>query len=249
MAFRTLTLGKASGDFRFSNSTSVILYARRLKKVLDDYGLHCLYAPRCRHTTAIATEWRERADYWRVSTEFADGGIIDEPGSALAFFTADCPVLVVREVPDGRLAGLHCSTACLLPREGLSIVERLFSEQGFAAGKVQCQIIPGIGPCCYGGGNGSRVGGKIDVPPAVAECGPRVGQPSLNLPLLIRSQLTAVGVPAERIAAATTDDGHEYCTACADRKDANAPGRYHSHCWDGATDKPEGRNLVLAWFF
>lgn len=240
-------LGKVAGDFRLDHflgkdptvsvSPRVELLKLVREKIKKRFGLEGLFTTRSHFTNRVVAKSgadQRWTDWFIISREVADGGIVEGVRQAVVYFTADCPITAVYDPIYGRLGVLHSSFRCLVSKGGLgeSIVRALFREHGFSPQSAKVFVGFGIGPCCYGIEHfredlWARFFRNFT---SHARRGPREGQLSFDLHAFIVSELLASGVPIESI------EVDYHCTACDES--------FHSHCREG----PEaGRNAALAW--
>lgn len=246
--------GKAKGDFNptqaaysSGNHSEKFLDVARKK---DDINL--IFAPRCDFTTKIVAlgENDDKVNDWLVRTkEPADGGIIEEPGQAVAFFNGDCPIVALFDRSKGRLAVLHAGFRCLVPntRNPRSIIRVAFEDHSFDPKSTEVFVGYGIGPCCYGAKHWPEMKDftlSLTLPVGQATRGlsgrpkGRYGEKSIDLYRLILNQLEKVGVPEGNVQSDLT------CTSCAKEQSAGiADFAYYSYCRGN-----QGRNAALAWY-
>lgn len=238
-------VGKSGGDFRpYPGKLEDKTFLYNIESQLWERGIQKVFSPHCSFTTNISRlgdENQEHVTNWLIRTAPGfDGGIVTEPGTAIAIFNADCPVIILFDKLQGRLAMLHAGFRCLvskIPREP-NIIVNILCGNGLDTNIFDTFIGLGAGPCCYGVNNYidelNQPGYRSFL--SRADKGPRIGQHSLDLVSLAQHSLIYRGVRRESITLDTK------CTACAGRENGGQ-GDYHSNIY-GDT----GRNLVLAWF-
>ncbi len=252
MSLRHQIWGKERGNFDPSQDQEKFL--NQLAAEGQSAGLNSIFAPTCAFTNRIVQLGEDDLlmDEWFIRTrQPADGGIVEGPFDAVAFFNADCPIVAVHDKKRGRLAVLHAGYRCLIPaarynrrsaeEERRSIIQVLFEDKAFSPSNVEVFVGYGVGPCCYGFERNPSMrfdlqDGSLDLPIGRATRGPRAWQKSIDLYALIEKQLGSVGVPEHRINVDYT------CMGCF--KDMSFP-LYYSNCYDGPG---AGRNASLAWF-
>ncbi|MBI5836666.1 MAG: laccase domain-containing protein [Candidatus Eisenbacteria bacterium] len=143
-------------------------------------------------------------------------------GPALGIRVADCSAVALAHPPTGRLGLAHAGWR----GAAAGVTGALLRAMNVPATEVHAAISPHLGPCCF------EVGPDVVAAFSGRFCAPRRGdRSSLDLGAALRSELSALGVPASRIRA----DGR--CTSCAREL-------FFSHRRDhGAT----GRMIVLGW--
>ena len=234
-------VGKDGGNFKPQyDEPKRSLFLKHLRHELDVRGLSRVFAPHCEFTTNVArlgdgNEENGLSWFVRTTTGF-DGGIVTEPGTAIAIFNADCPVVILFDKESGRLALLHAGFRCLVPKDQNepNIIDTALNNPLLDTSKLEAFIGFGAGPCCYGI-NHIDESEKEKLKPFTyrATKGPRTGQTSLNLVALAQQQLVNHGIEEGLIS--------QVCTACSNYKGIC----YHSNIYEGEL---AGRNLVLAWF-
>lgn len=227
--------GKENGNFRVSQVSREVLLGN-LDRIRSRFGLHAIFSPQCDFTTRIESfdpKSPPEKDWFTRSAEKADGGVVHQPGVAVALFNADCPVISIFERPKHRLTLLHAGFRCVIrEKKGeTNIIRAAFDLFKFSPHNVRVFVGYGIGPCCFGARYPEIANSSLNLPVAVTSRGPRAGETSVNLYEVIRREIRSLGVPETSIKIDST------CTACA--------GGYHSNTYDGSL---AGRNAVLAWF-
>src|SRR3989344_5399233 len=230
--------GKAFGDFRLPEpEDSHAAFLEGMRRVKADLpGLGSVFIPDARFFTAnfVSPSGLNRVlipRFVHVSRNRADGSITGIRNFGLAILNADCPIVGVFDIRMNRLAILHAGFRCLI-RENPdvpSIIKVLFWKYGFRAGNVEVFAGLGIGARCYGAEHYPEVKHQtVQLPLLRAIRGPRKGKISVDLGILIRSQLLEEGVTEENIVL------NRICTACSPD--------FHSHVREGPT---AGRNLSV----
>ena len=246
VTLRRELLGKAAGDFRLDhflrkNPTASVSPRTELLKLVKEqvkerFGLEGIFTTRFNFTNRVVVlsgEDQRWSDWFVISSEAADGGIVEGLKQGVIYFNADCPIVAVHDRLYGRLAVLHCGFRCLVPHGGddRSIIRNLFHQCAFLPSYANVFVGFGIGPCCFG----------IEHLPEADDPlyrdffsrtrrGPREGQRSFDLYAYIVKEFLDSGVPI------TSIEVDERCTACDER--------FHSHCREGPN---AGRNAALAW--
>ena len=106
----------------FSPLLGIDHLAEEIEKNMTNRAWRKVFAPRCEFTTRIVTLGQEDAflatdNTWLVrSKQPADGGIVECPEQAVMIFNADCPIVVIFDEQQERLAVLHAGLDFLLPR-------------------------------------------------------------------------------------------------------------------------------------
>jgi YfiH family protein len=153
-----------------------------------------------------------------------DALITDAAGLWLAVYAADCVPVLVLDPRRPAIAAVHAGWRGVAAGVVPATLDRM--REAFATVPARCTVVlgPAIGGCCY----------EVDAPVARAmEAAPwwplaalssRPGRWKLDLRAAIRHQLSALGVPANRITALP------YCTACR-------PDLFFSYRRDGVTGR------------
>lgn len=239
-------IGKASGNFRpYHDRPEIFGFLDNLEHQINLRHINKVYSPHCQLTTNLSQIGRgndiEITNWFIRTTPGFDGAMINEPGTAIAIFNADCPAIIMFDRIRGKLILLHGGFRCLVPenRRMPNIIERAFDDFRLDPNNLETYIGFGIGPCCYGIEHMDKFDRPImDWVLSRAVKGPRKGQISLDLFRLAKYYLMMNGVPSERIIVNNT------CTACYNRKPDHSGGDYYSNTYEGSE---AGRNVVLAW--
>lgn len=240
--------GKMQGNFRYPKEDGGLpaWFDAMEKKVMKGADFKSVHLMRPNFTVNCVSaenvgQWKEVMPAVYRASEFSDGLMTDKKDVALAMANADCPAAIIYDEGAERLALLHCGFKCLVQSDGgIGIFEEFFSKYGFNKGTVKVRMAFGIGPCCYGIDTLPSLHGNAlveQLPLAIAERGPRVGKPSIDLFGLMRMQLRKIGLHEHQLESFMMPK----CTACHQVNDNRA---FHSNVYDGPDG---GRNLVLAW--
>ena len=152
-------------------------------------------------TVRVVTHGRNRAVEVSAKPD-ADAIVANEPGLVLAVQVADCAPLLMADTRLGAVGAVHAGWRGTLAGIAAAAVEAMTREFGTHPGDLVAAIGPSIGPCCY------QVGS--DVTDAFAAAGASAAQLArwfvrakhdvrLDLWAVNRDQLSAAGVPLERI--------------------------------------------------
>ncbi|MFN0058258.1 MAG: polyphenol oxidase family protein [Planctomycetota bacterium] len=155
-----------------------------------------------------------------------DAVLLAEPGVFALALSADCPLVVLADVPARRAGVAHAGWR----GTALGVIEALVAameREGSRPSALAASISPGIGGCCYEVGEEvfSALAQRTEVEPA------RRGR-RLDLRMAQRAILRAAGIDASAIQV------HTDCNCCQ-------PDRYFSHRRDAGRT---GRNgAVVGW--
>lgn len=93
-----------------------------------------------------------KEDILPVTTETspmeADGFVTNEPGVALAVFTADCVPVLLEDTEHGVVGAVHCGWRSTVADIEAQIVEKM-KALGADTGNIRIAIGPAIGKCCF----------------------------------------------------------------------------------------------------
>lgn len=140
------------GDFN-PNNLSEDDFERQIVKIkrhLPDTTVE-IFAPSVGMTNRVAKLGEDDRPItpWFIRThKKADGGLVEGPRVAVAFFNGDCPMLCLT---DGKkLAGLHLAYRCIIRADAKEdgIIEAGLKHFDDPA-NVKAFIFGGIGPCCW----------------------------------------------------------------------------------------------------
>lgn len=148
-----------------------------------------------------------------------------EPGAVVAVKTADCIPILLADGRQHAVAAVHAGWRGTVAQVALQAVDAMSREFGTQPEDLYAAIGPGVGKCCY------------EVGPEVAVHFGEQGRAHIDLAEANRRQLSARGIPFERIYMANL------CTQCrADefhsfRRDKECAGRLYSFA--GIVGEPE----------
>lgn len=257
MRLATSLLGIKEGNFRPEGLREA--FAEKIEKAVKEYfpyPVSALFAPTPAFTNKVSS-LNEDDDQWSPflfrTLRKADGGIVSQPGQAVAFFTGDCPIVCIYCKDPHQLAVLHAGYRCLVRenRQEESIVSN--AVRAFNKEKAFALIGYGIKSCCWKPEPDKSVElmspEKSSCPDILAKCIRHTtkrspfgsGIYSANLYLLAKLQLMQAGIKEDRIRTLTT------CTCC----DKGGDGKllYWSHNRHEALkerNEEDGRNLAIA---
>ncbi len=202
--YATLNLGPRSGD-----DPSAVATNRRL--LLAALGLEAarVAAPRQVHSADVAT--LHAGDPLPENHVFPGDAIVtDTPGVALMILAADCVPVLLYDPGRGVIAAVHAGWRGTAGGIAARAVEAMQTGFGVAPTNLRAALGPAIGRCCYEVGPEvlAAVTGATPLPPAALWDPLPGGKGMLDLIAANTAQLTAAGVPAERIGATSL------CTAC-----------------------------------
>ena len=159
-----------------------------------------------------------------------DALITDDPGTAIAVFTADCTPVLLHDPATGVVGAAHAGWRGTAAKIAAKTVRAMVDAYGCHPENIRAAIGPNIGPCCF---ETDR-----DVPDAMVEAFGDAAKEYIrkigdkyyvNLKALNALQLRAVGVRSVEIAAE--------CTACQ-------PDRFWSHRITGGNRGSQGAVIV-----
>ncbi|MBI2482349.1 MAG: laccase domain-containing protein [Candidatus Vogelbacteria bacterium] len=220
---------------------------RRIDQVREHLGARRVILPNISHSSAIMSvdadnglmELWPDLKVWKTA-ELADGLITTDSNVAIAIANADCPVGVLYHRSKQWLCLLHLGLKCLLISP--NILEQAVAKAPVSSlVELQFEFGFGIGSCCFGYNSDHEHLAKVrQICPVASngavQRGPRQGQPSINLPLLI-SQLARRHL---RGGTCRVIQGGSQCTAC--RRDIPS----YSHVWSEQVISQRGyRNLFV----
>lgn len=154
------------------------------------------------------------------AVRFVDGLLTDRPGVPLILLSADCPLVCVYD-PDRRAVGaVHASWQGTVARAAENLVHQMSRSFGCEPGRLIVGITPSAGPCCYEVGEQVRRIARSRLDDLDACFLVKDGRIMFDLWAANVQQLTAAGVPRDRIEVMGA------CTICDQR--------FWSHRRDGA---------------
>lgn len=246
MLFHTV-YGRLHGDFcvpKAAEDGGVWREAMQ-KTVIIPHAFERVHIMRPNFTTQCVAATKDGSEELMSSVfrpnEVCDGLMTSQSNVALGVTNGDCPVVIVYDQDEQRLALLHCGFKCLVqPDGGIGIFESFFQRHEFNRKTVRVRLAYGIDFCCYGLNwlpelHSNALVSKL--PTGVATTGPEKGKFSIDLFALMRSQLLELGLQNSQILRETKP----LCTACAQ---INGEPAFHSNLYNRSS---KARNLVLAW--
>ena len=159
-----------------------------------------------------------------------DGLITNEPGTALAVFTADCTPVLLHDPVTGAVGAVHAGWRGTAAKIAAKTVQAMADAYGCRPENIRAAIGPNIGQCCFAT--------DADVPQAMRETFGEAAEEHIrkvgekyyvNLKGLNALQLRTVGVTSVEIAAD--------CTACQ-------PDRFWSYRVTGGNRGSQGAIIV-----
>lgn len=142
----SLNLGIHRGD----RPSNVLENYRRLGEAVG-FRLTELVFPRQTHTDVVRRVTRENALeglFLPVEPE-CDGLITDEPGLALAVFTADCTPILLHDPVTGAVGAVHAGWRGTVADIGGKAVSAMCESYGCRPENIRAAIGPNIGLCCF----------------------------------------------------------------------------------------------------
>lgn len=159
-----------------------------------------------------------------------DGLITNDPGTALAVFSADCTPVLLYDPVTGAVGAAHAGWRGTAAKIGAKTVQAMVDAYGCRPENIRAAIGPNIGPCCFETDQDVPEAMRKAFGAAAEEYIRAVGNKHyVNLKALNALQLRAVGVQTVEIAA--------QCTACQ-------PDRFWSHRITGDKRGSQGAIIV-----
>lgn len=111
----------------------------------------CLVLTKQTHTDIVRQvgQAEHGAGLFAPELEECDGLITNEPGTALAVFTADCTPVLLHDPVTGAVGAVHAGWRGTAARIGAKAVEAMVQAFGCQAADIRAAIGPNIGPCCF----------------------------------------------------------------------------------------------------
>ena len=166
----------------------------------------------------------QRTDLDGAPIAGVDALITDAAGLWLAIYAADCVPVLALDPHRPAIAAAHAGWRGVAGGIVPATLDRM--RRAFATDPVRCIVVlgPAIGGCCYevDAPVARAMGAAPWWPLAATPCRP--GRWKLDLRVAIRHQLSALGVPEERVTVLP------YCTACR-------PDLFFSYRRDGVTGR------------
>ncbi len=172
---------------------------------------------------------------WRATDE-ADAVLLDYPGEAVIFCSADCLMAVVYSPLDHRLVVAHLGLRCLVPEDRndptlLETVVREFESSQIKPRQLRVWLGGGADECCYGHEDNQAY-------PIIAELRQRVPEEPFRLPVMRGPRRGQIAISQRKLALLQCRklgigkiEVDPLCTSCASTtgNDSDEPGIFYSN--------------------
>jgi polyphenol oxidase len=220
--FASLNLGRSVGD----DPESVAENHRRVAAAVG-YPEGALFELSQVHGRSVRQIHRHESTA-EVRREEGDGLLTLDHGVALGVRAADCLPLLLADPDSGAVAAVHSGWRGTAVGVASAAVQRML-DRGVRADQIVAAVFPHIRGCCFEVGDEVVAQLAVHAPGRALVVGTSpAGKPYVDLALVVRAQLTTLGMDPARI------DDVAGCTRCE-------PERFFSYRREGARS---GRHIA-----
>jgi polyphenol oxidase len=133
------------------------------------------------------------------AVRFVDGLISDRRGVSMILLSADCPLVCAYDPDRPAVGAVHSSWQGTVAGATVRMIRLMQQEFGSDPARIRSAICPSAGPCCYEVGEDVRRIARTRLPDAETLFQFRSGRLTFDLWSANHRQLTACGIPPDRI--------------------------------------------------